>query len=137
MRVHEGSPLPDNDMDADLQKPKEGDATMQEIRRGEVYYIPENPLSVGREQKGSRPGVIVSNNKGNRHADIVTVVLLTEKPKPELPTHAKVPSVSKYSVALCEQVVTVDKLRLERYLCTVTAEEMQDINMALRAAVGI
>jgi mRNA interferase MazF len=43
------------------------------IRRGEVYFVDLNP-SVGREQQGRRPVVVVSNDTLNGMPLVVTVV---------------------------------------------------------------
>lgn len=94
-------------------------------------------MATGSEQSADRPAVIVSNDLGNRHAPIVELVYLTTRKKASLPTHVYIGSAEKPSIALCEQIVTVCKSRLQRHIGSVTAEEMQNIEQALTKSLGI
>ena len=66
---------------------------IHDIHRGEIYYYQFTGKEVGCEMKGTngvidrRPCVIVSNNKANAFAELVTVVPMTSKDKPPLQTH--------------------------------------------------
>lgn len=108
----------------------------REIKRGECYWC-EFVYGTGSEQVGSRPVVIVSNDKCNESSPIVTVVPLTSAYKKKLPTHAIVRVTDKTSVALAEQVFTVDKDRLGDYINCCTAEEMAWIEKCLKVQIGI
>lgn len=111
-----------------------------EPKRGEIYYITpsENTESVGSEQcNHDRPAIIVSNNTGNKFSPVVEVVYLTTKPKRNLPTHVDIYTTTKPSTALCEQICTVSKLRLRKYINECTEQEMNDIDMALLISLGI
>ena len=86
-------------------------------QRGNVYFISVDDRKVcGCEQKGYRPGIIVSNNFANKNSPVVTVVFLTSKPKKSLPIHVEITSVPdlKNSIALCEQICCVSKDRIHR-----------------------
>ena len=51
-----------------------------EVKRGEIYYIgvDEDNDSIGSEQcNHDRPGIIVSNDVGNKHSGVVEIVYLT------------------------------------------------------------
>ena len=52
-------------------------ARIIDYRRGDIYYIETGGVCVGSEQKPGRPGVIVSNDLGNKHSSNVEVVYLT------------------------------------------------------------
>lgn len=65
------------------------------------------------------------------------MVYLTTREKASLPTHVRINSAERTSLALCEQIVTVCKSRLERRIGSVTAEEMQNIDKALKRSLGI
>lgn len=54
-----------------------------------------------------------------------------------MPTHVFIGSARKPSIALCEQIVTVCKSRLERRVGRVTPEEMNNIDKALEKSLGI
>lgn len=108
------------------------------LKRGEVYYVFKQDVSaIGNEQGTGRPAVIVSNNVGNVHSSIVEVVFLTTKPKTDLPTHVSVRSTPKASIALCEQITTLDTCKLGDYMCTLSNTEMSQIDIALSISLGL
>lgn len=107
-------------------------------KRGEIYYFSLGDLKeVGSEQRGGRPGIIVSNNSNNLHSECVEVVLLTTKQKKSLPTHVEVNTSKFPSIALCEQVKTYSKQRLGEYLGVITSEEWLAINDALSISLDL
>jgi mRNA interferase MazF len=106
------------------------------MRRGEIYYITRRD-TIGAEIRKSRPGVIVSNDDLNRHAEVVEVVYLTCQPKKDMPTHATINATGVLSTALCEQIDHVSTDLVGDYCGTCTAEEMQDIDAALLASLGL
>ena len=87
-------------------------------------------------QDTGRPAVIVSNNDINESQNMVEVVYLVEKPNESLPTHAKV-KCHLPSTALCEQVVSVSKDRIDGFIRTCTDEEIEKINKGLSISLGI
>lgn len=106
------------------------------MRRGEIYYV-KKTQTVGSEQGADRPEIVVSNDTGNRHGPVVEVVYLTTQRKNLLPTHVYISTASRPSIALCEQVFTVCKSRLERYIGRVTSTELRQIDAALTTSLGI
>lgn len=44
---------------------------MNEIRRGEIFYIARGGASCGSEQYADRPAVVVSNDENNKHSGII------------------------------------------------------------------
>ena len=87
-------------------------------------------------QDTGRPAVIVSNNDINESQNMVEVAYLVEKPNESLPTHAKV-RCHLPSTALCEQVVSVSKDRIDGFIRTCTDEEIEKINKGLSISLGI
>lgn len=87
-------------------------------------------------QDTGRPAVIVSNNNINESQNMVEVAYLVEKPNESLPTHAKV-RCHLPSTALCEQVVSVSKDRIDGFIRTCTDEEIEKINKGLSISLGI
>lgn len=110
--------------------------TSRSAKRGDIYYI-RGAYGTGSEQRGERPAIIVSNDTGNAHAPVVEVVYLTTKRKTIIPTHVYINSSQRPSIALCEQVVTICKSRLERYIGSITVAEMRRIDRALSVSLGI
>lgn len=111
------------------------------MKRGDVYMAGLDPV-IGSEQGGWRPVVIVQNNRGNLHAPTVIAVPLTGSTgKPALPTHVHLPAgeagLWRHSIALCEQVRTIEKSRLGRYLGALDGTRLDEINRALRISMDI
>lgn len=109
----------------------------ERIERGEIYYIYPSGIETGSEQVAGRPAIIVSNNRCNEYSSVIEAVFLTTKEKTQLPTHVKITSSAKPSVALCEQVNSISKMRLGDLMGKCTDEEMQLIDKALCDSLGI
>lgn len=108
------------------------------INRGDIYYVEVNKHNaIGSEQCHDRPAIIVSNNIGNLHSDIVEVVYLTTRTKRNLPTHVNINSAIKPSIALCEQICTISQLRLIKYIGSCSIEEMKEIDRALKISLAL
>lgn len=106
------------------------------VYRGEIYYIHETEIS-GNEQAGGRPGIIISNDVGNEHSPVVIVVYLTTREKKSLPTHVKINTAEKPSTALCEQIETIYKGRIGKYIGQITDTEQKNLDKALAVSIGI
>ncbi|TCL60558.1 mRNA interferase MazF [Kineothrix alysoides] len=113
-------------------------------RRGEIYNIDFGYSADSHKQSGIRPVVIVSNNKANINAPVVTIVPLTARvwKKKNLPTHVQIPSdretgLVKPSMALAEQVETLDKNRLGEKVGEIRdADVMNRLTIALQIQIG-
>lgn len=106
------------------------------ITRGDIYYV-DAIDSVGSEQRGGRPAIVVSNDKCNQHSPVVEVVYLTTSPKTPLPTHVTVRSAPRVSTALCEQVHSVDTKRFGSYCGCCAQQELSAVDMALLISLGL
>lgn len=112
---------------------------MEQIKRGEIYYANLCPI-VGSEQGGIRPVVILQNNKGNLHSRTTIVAAITgELDKPNLPTHVifKSDCMKKESMVLLEQIRTIDKSRLGRFVGTMDSKTMKRIDKAILISFGL
>lgn len=109
----------------------------KKVERGDIFYVESIYNEEGSEQKAGRPAVVVSNDIGNEHAPLVTLVYLTTAPKNYQPTHVTIRSAPRISTALCEQITTVAKSRLGSYMSTCTKAEMDQIGIAIEIALGI
>ena len=110
----------------------------RKILKGQIYYVNKAGGSfVGNEQAAGRPAIIVSNNTGNHYSNVVEIVYLTTQCKADMPTHVPILSARKPSIALCEEIISVDKQRLGKYIGTITSEEMQQVNQAMMISLGI
>ena len=112
----------------------------RKIKRGEIYLANLDPV-IGSEQGGERPVLIIQNNLGNKHSPTVIVTAITSRicKKVTLPTHSYVDceNLSKTSIALLEQIRTIDKSRLIEYIGAVSSDCMREIESALLVSVGI
>ena len=111
----------------------------RKYKRGEIYYADLSPV-VGSEQGGYRPVLILQNNKGNKYSSTVIVASITSRlSKHRLPTHVDMSSIrlKKHSIALLEQLRTIDKERMKEYIGKATKAEMKKIETALLISVGI
>lgn len=111
------------------------------MKRGDIYFADLDPV-VGSEQGGVRPVLIIQNDLGNRFSPTVIILPLTGKiNKTPLRTHVPLlppqGGIRKPSIILCEQVRTLEKSRLTRYLGLLSPEKMGLVEKALAAAVGV
>lgn len=109
------------------------------VKRGDVYYCNLSPI-VGSEQGGVRPVVIVQNDKGNKYSNTVIIAPISKKmSKPPIPTHVIFSSehLSYISMILLEQIRTVDKSRLEQWICSLDENTMKQIDHALCISLNL
>jgi len=110
-------------------------------QRGDMYYA-DLGRGVGSEQEGYRPVVIIQNNKGNRHSPTVIVAAISGKAgvKPKLPTHYFVNAENGLklpSIILLEQIRTIDKRRLTKYIGRLSKEHINGMDHALAISIGL
>ena len=108
------------------------------VKRGEIYYADLSPV-VGSEQGGVRPVLIIQNDTGNRYSPTVIAAAITGHTKGRhQPTHVRLKGCGlKYrSTVLLEQLRTLDKSRLGRYIGSVGEGKIREIDAALRISVG-
>lgn len=110
-------------------------------RRGDIYIANLNPFK-GSEQGGTRPVLVLQNNTGNLFCPTLIVAPLTTQvnKKKDQPTHyllSGVRGLPEDSVALLEQIKTIDKSRIISYLGKVSKEEMKGVDEALKISLGI
>lgn len=111
-----------------------------QIKRGEIYYADLSPV-VGSEQGGVRPVLILQNDVGNKYSPTVIVTAITSQlGKAKLPTHVELSAeqynLPKNSVALLEQIRTLDKRRLQEKITTLSQDKMREVNKALLISLG-
>lgn len=110
------------------------------MKRGDIYRAVLDPV-IGSEQGGVRPVLIVQNDMGNLHSPTVIVAAITSRQKkPHLPTHvllsARECGIAHDSVVMMEQVRTLQKSRLKKYLGSVPQETMRLVDEALMHSLG-
>jgi len=111
------------------------------VVRGEVWLADLSP-TVGTEQSGIRPVLIVQTDRANPHSPHTILVPFTSRIRQRLlPSHVFVPNgeggLTQDSVALCEQIRVADTARLIRKLGALPATRMADVNAALRTILEL
>ena len=108
------------------------------MTRGEIYNADLDPV-IGSEQGGKRPIVVLQNNVGNKYSPTVIVAAITSKVKKQMPTHVVLTSdcLIGGSIALLEQLRTIDKLRLGEYIGKLGKEDMRRVEEALLISLGV
>lgn len=109
------------------------------VKRGEVYYA-DLDGHIGSEQKGRRPVVIMQNNTGNAYSPTVVVVPATSQTKNALSTHVPVQGETELdcrTIFMAEQIQTIDKARLKKFVCTLKGETIKKIESAIKTGLGM
>ncbi len=109
-----------------------------DIRRGDIFYVYRNAKrETGSEMEAGRPGIVVSNNGNNANSNVLQMVYCTTQEKPNLPTHCKVSSTNRTSTVLCEQIHSVDVMRLGDYVGQCSQNEMDMIDKCLAVSLAL
>lgn len=101
--------------------------------RGQIWLC--SLYNKGSVQTGFRPVVIISNNKCNIHSSVLTVIPVTSKVK-DFITHVRL-DLELPSVAMCEQIQSVNKWQLNRCIGKVTEEELSKIDKKIKLQLGV
>lgn len=110
-----------------------------EVKRGDLFYA-DLSVGVGSEQSGIRPVVVIQNDSGNRFSTTIIISPLTSSKKKNIPTHTFIKSrddLKENSIALLEQMRTIDKSRLIRKIGELTPLEMERINKCICISLGV
>ncbi len=111
-----------------------------DFHRGEIYYADLEPV-FGHEQGGTRPVLVIQNDRGNYHSPTIIVIAVTGKTfkKPSQPTHVVLEDAEGLapSMFMSEVIRTIDKQRVRGYVGKLTGEQMRQINAAVLVSVGL
>ncbi len=110
-------------------------------RRGDIYLV-DLGKNIGSEQGGCRPVLAIQNNVGNHYGPTLIVAPITSRfwKKTNQPTHSVlegVPNLTNPSVVLTEQIITIDKTRVMKYLGKVSDEQMNNIDKAIMVSLNL
>ena len=109
------------------------------IKRGDIFYADLSPI-IGSEQDGIRPVLVIQNDTGNKYSPTVITVPISSKKKNSLPIHVPLSGTEvmpKESMILTEQIRTLDRRRLKKYLGSLDNEIMDKVNEALKISMGV
>jgi len=111
-------------------------------RRGEIWDVNWSP-GRGAEQQGIRPALIIQNDRGNASPSYpLTIVASMSRTERELSLHVRITpnaqnGLTDYTDVKCEQVMTIEKSRLIRRRGSISPEEMQRVDHALRLSLHL
>ena len=114
----------------------------QSPRRGEIWDVNWSP-GRGAEQKGTRPALIIQNDRGNTSLSYpLTIVASMSRTEREIPLHVRItPSeengLTDFTDVKCEQVMTIEKSRLIRRRGAITSEELNKVDVALKLSLDL
>ncbi|HIP26538.1 MAG TPA: type II toxin-antitoxin system PemK/MazF family toxin [Flavobacteriaceae bacterium] len=112
---------------------------MGNILRGEIRWAELNP-TVGREQRGLRPVLILSDNTFNKFSGTVIAVALTsQKQKAEFPLTLKLASkeLPKESWVKISQIRTLSTKRIGDKIAEATNNEVIKVIEGLNEILGL
>ena len=108
--------------------------------RGDIYIANLNPYT-GAEQGGIRPVVVLQNNLGNRYSPTLIVAAMTKEIKrTDLPTHVyirRAGDLKKPSIIALEQIRTIDKSRVHRFIGRLSPMQMNLVDRGIRKSLGL
>lgn len=110
------------------------------VKRGDIIMV--RLYGHGNIQEGFRPAIIVQNNAGNRFSPTTIVVPLTSKIKQtSQPTHELIRTedtegLREDSMALCEQIVTINKTDITKKIGIITNQQIMN-NVSRACAVSL
>lgn len=108
-------------------------------QRMEVWYANLPLRKDSCVQGGNRPVVIISNDICNEVSSVVTVAPMTRQMKKlNLPTHAVIDTPDGgQSVVLAEQIMTIDKNRLDNRMGRIKDNDLEKVEAAILEQLGM
>ena len=110
------------------------------FQRGDIFFT-RFDNATGSEQSGNRPAVVLQNDVGNFYSPTLIVTTLTSKAakKYTQPTHCLLVNdfLSVPSIVQAEQIFTIDKSRVLKFLGHLTPEEMRRVDDAVRISLAL
>jgi len=107
-----------------------------DVERCEIWYANFEDETVGSEQKGSRPVLILQNNDLNKRLATIIVATITSQIKNENYCHMPV-KLSKPSFVQLEQIKTISKKRLDFKIGKLNKLEMLIAEGRLMRVLGV
>lgn len=104
------------------------------IKRGDILVC--NLSSIGSVQSGSRPCLVISNNKANRYSPVITVLPITSRKKKLLPTHVPI-TLEVESYIMAEQIISIDKKQINGYYSYCDDVTMEMVESAMMIQLDI
>ena len=116
----------------------------QLIRRGEVYRVylslpseEERERGIIHELQGPHPAVVISNNQQNLFSPLITIIPLTSQLDKIYPFEVETNLNNQKGKTLIDQITTIDKKRLGKYLGQFDKSVMKKIQESLHLTLAL
>ena len=106
------------------------------IETGEIYHISQESIPTGHELWSNRPGIIISSKADLQNEGTVKIIYISSKDK-KRPNSVRISDKAFFNkqrgkqykdhVALCSQIHTVDKSRLQSCYGKISDQELNKI----------
>lgn len=104
--------------------------------RGDIVWA-KTKTTQSSIQSGTRPYIIISNNKNNEYSTIYTAIPLTTKQKKYLPTHYNILINGKENTVLVEQITCISKNSVVGYIDTIEDEDLQKVEEKIKIQLDL
>ncbi len=101
-----------------------------ELKQYQIVLVNLDP-TVGSEMKKTRPCVIISPNEMNKYLQTIVVAPMTSSSK-NYPTRIEVKHNKTIGWIVLDQVRTIDRKRIVKFLSTLTDKEIQQVKSVLK-----
>lgn len=114
---------------------------INKIRRNEIY-LANLGRTVGSEERGVRPVLIIQNDLGNKHSPTTIIIPITKRieKRYSIPTHIKIRPFGKMrceATIMAEQLKVIDKRRLINKIEILPDKYIEEVNRAIRIATNL
>lgn len=112
-----------------------------DLKKGAVVWANFKGDEDSYVQSGERPAIIISNDKANENSPVVTVAPLTSAKRKYLPVHVPVYTQGNElrlkTLCLVEQMRTLDKKDIIKYISQVTDDCLAKIDEAIKIQLAL
>lgn len=109
---------------------------MIKYRRGDVWFGRKLGTFTKGILSGSRPVLIISNDKWNSESPTVNVLLISSKLSKSSPVHIEIDLEMKSAINI-EQIYTIPKKNLDRFMKRLSDEEMYNVEQMLKYQLNL
>ena len=101
-----------------------------EIKQYQIMLVNLDP-AIGSEIKKTRPCVVISPNEMNKYLNTVIIAPMTSASR-NYPTRVKVDHNNKQGWIVIDQIRTIDKRRIIKFLDQLTDKEIAETKLTIR-----
>lgn len=120
---------------------KKSDNDIHNVSRGDIYFADLTGIEnyCGSEQTGWRPVLVIQNDVNNHYSNTTIIATITSRDKNRQPTHVKLCKgiLEKDSIVCLEQIKTIDKKRLGKFVCNIEDSMMKQIDRAIHRSLEL